>query len=75
MEELKISKSNLVGLSQGGAIALQFVIDNPKMVKKLVLVDAAGLGAKVWAMIGMLWMNNAHQQQPIRLIQNTYFQQ
>ena len=61
LDELKISKVNLVGLSQGGAIALQFVIDNSKMVNKLVLVDAAGLGAKVsfWAMIGMLWMNNA----------------
>ena len=61
LNELKISKANIVGLSQGGAIALQFVIDNPNMVNKLVLVDAAGLGAKVsfWAMIGMLWMNNA----------------
>ncbi|WP_417887530.1 alpha/beta fold hydrolase [Zunongwangia sp.] len=47
MEKLKISKANLVGFSQGGAIALQFVMDNPNMVNKLVLVNAAGLGAKV----------------------------
>ncbi len=61
MEELKISNANIVGLSQGGAIALQFVIDNPNMVNKLVLVDAAGLGAKVsfWPMVGMIWMNIA----------------
>jgi 4,5:9,10-diseco-3-hydroxy-5,9,17-trioxoandrosta-1(10),2-diene-4-oate hydrolase len=46
-------------LSQGGAIALQFAIDHPGMVDKLVLVDSAGLGAKVslWPLIGMIWMN------------------
>jgi pimeloyl-ACP methyl ester carboxylesterase len=59
LKELKISKAHIVGLSQGGAIALQFAIDNPEMVDKLVLVDAAGLGAKVsfWPLIGMIWMN------------------
>ncbi len=58
--ELKISKAHIVGLSQGGAIALQFAIDNPEMVNKLVLVDSAGLGAKVsfWPLIGTLWMNS-----------------
>ncbi|MDL5512491.1 alpha/beta hydrolase [Arenibacter sp. M-2] len=61
LNELKIAKANIVGLSQGGAIALQFVIDNPERVNKLVMVNSAGLGAKVsfWAMIGVLWMNNA----------------
>lgn len=59
LKELKIAKAHIVGLSQGGAIAMQFAIDNPEMVDKLVLVDAAGLGAKVsfWPLIGMLWMN------------------
>jgi pimeloyl-ACP methyl ester carboxylesterase len=60
LKELKISKAHIVGLSQGGAIALQFAIDNPDMVNKLVLVDAAGLGAKVsfWPLIGTIWMNS-----------------
>jgi 4,5:9,10-diseco-3-hydroxy-5,9,17-trioxoandrosta-1(10),2-diene-4-oate hydrolase len=60
LKELKITKAHLVGLSQGGAIALQFAIDHPEMVDKLVLVDAAGLGAKVsfWPLIGMVWMNS-----------------
>lgn len=60
LRELKISKAHIVGLSQGGAIALQFAIDNPEMVSKLVLVDAAGLGAKVsfCALIGTIWMNS-----------------
>lgn len=58
--ELKISKAHIVGLSQGGAIALQFTIENPEMVDKIVLVDSAGLGSKVsfWALIGTIWMNN-----------------
>ncbi len=60
LKELKISKAHIVGLSQGGAIALQFAIENPEMVNKLVLVDSAGLGAKVsfWALIGTIWMNS-----------------
>ena len=59
LNELKIAKAHIIGLSQGGAIAMQFAIDNPEMVDKLVLVDAAGLGAKVsfWPLIGMIWMN------------------
>lgn len=60
MKELSISKAHIVGLSQGGAIALQFAIENAEMVEKLVLVDAAGLGAKVsfWPLIGTIWMNS-----------------
>ena len=60
LKELKIAKAHIVGLSQGGAIALQFAIDNPEMVHKLVLVDAGGLGAKVgfWPLIGTIWMNS-----------------
>ncbi len=60
LKELKISKAHIVGLSQGGAIALQFAIDNAEMVDKLVLVDAAGLGAKVsfWPLIATIWMNS-----------------
>jgi len=60
LKELKISKAHIVGLSQGGAIALQFTIDNPDMVDKLVLVDSAGLGSKVsfWPFVGIVWMNN-----------------
>ncbi len=60
MKELGISKAHIVGLSQGGAIALQFAIDNAAMVDKLVVVDAAGLGAKVsfWPLLGTIWMNS-----------------
>lgn len=56
---LAIPKAHIVGLSQGGAIALQFAIDYPDMVEKLILVNSGGLGAKpsLGAMAGMLWMN------------------
>ena len=59
LNELNIPKAHIVGLSQGGAIALQFTIDNPEMVDKLVVIDSAGLGAKAsfWPLVGMIWMN------------------
>lgn len=57
---VNIPKAHVVGLSQGGAIALQFVLDNPEMVDKLVLVDAGALGAQpsFASFLGMLWLNS-----------------
>jgi pimeloyl-ACP methyl ester carboxylesterase len=59
LSALKISKAHFVGLSQGGAIALQFALDYPEMINKLVLVDAGGLGAQpsFASFLGMLWLN------------------
>lgn len=56
---LSIDKAHIVGLSQGGAIALQFALDKPESVAKLVLIDAGALSAKVplSALLGMLWLN------------------
>ncbi|MBU2712997.1 alpha/beta fold hydrolase [Zooshikella harenae] len=70
LSALKITKAHIVGLSQGGAIALQFALDYPDLVDKLVLVDAGALGAKPSFMpfLGMLWMNSA----PSRLA-NSFF--
>ena len=58
--ELGIDKAHIVGLSQGGAIAMQFARDYPERVEKLILVNAGGLGAQVsfGALLGVLWMNN-----------------
>ncbi len=57
---INIPKAHIVGLSQGGAIALQFAMDHPEMVDKLVLVDAGGLGARpsLASVLGMLWLNS-----------------
>ncbi|MGI0117493.1 alpha/beta fold hydrolase [Zooshikella sp. RANM57] len=70
LSALKITKAHIVGLSQGGAIALQFALDYPDCVDKLVLVDSGALGAKPSFMpfIAMLWMNSA----PSRLA-NSFF--
>ncbi len=43
IQKLGLSKVHLVGLSQGGAIALQFAHDYPDMIDKLVLVDTGGM--------------------------------
>jgi 2-hydroxy-6-oxonona-2,4-dienedioate hydrolase len=43
MQAQKIAKATLVGNSLGGWIALDFALQHPEMVEKLVLVDAAGL--------------------------------
>lgn len=60
LSALSIAKAHIIGLSQGGAIALQFALDHPEMVDKLVLVDAGALGARpaVLPFIGMLWLNS-----------------
>jgi 4,5:9,10-diseco-3-hydroxy-5,9,17-trioxoandrosta-1(10),2-diene-4-oate hydrolase len=43
-DSLNMGKINLLGNSQGGAIAIQFTLDNPDRVKKLILVCSAGFG-------------------------------
>jgi pimeloyl-ACP methyl ester carboxylesterase len=43
MQSQKIAKATLVGNSLGGWIALDFALQHPAMVEKLVLVNSAGL--------------------------------
>jgi len=43
MQSQRIVKATLVGNSLGGWIALDFALQHPEMVEKLVLVDAGGL--------------------------------
>lgn len=45
---LGISKVHLVGLSAGGAVALDFALEHPDLVDRLVLVDSA-LGGFDWS--------------------------
>jgi 4,5:9,10-diseco-3-hydroxy-5,9,17-trioxoandrosta-1(10),2-diene-4-oate hydrolase len=55
---LEIPKAHVIGLSQGGAISLQFSLENPEMVEKLVLVDSAALPGKVplGFLFGLFWL-------------------
>ena len=39
MDSLRIEKPDVVGISMGGTIALQFAIDHPELIRKLVLVN------------------------------------
>jgi pimeloyl-ACP methyl ester carboxylesterase len=49
MAEQNIPKASLVGHSLGGGLALQFTLDYPEKVEKLVLADNAGMGREVLA--------------------------
>ena len=39
MNQLKVPKAHILGLSMGGAIAQQFALDHPEMIRSLVLVS------------------------------------
>jgi len=69
-DSLNIEKMNLLGNSQGGAIAMQFVLDNPAKVKKLILVDSAGLGARGISPLAMFKMAVANIYPTRRTVQN-----
>lgn len=65
MAALGLTKAHIIGLSQGGSIALEFVLNFPDMVDKLVLVGSGSLGDGLdlkppnSAIFGMLWLNVA----------------
>lgn len=47
MEAQNIEKASLIGNSLGGGLVLQFALDYPNKVEKLVLADNAGMGRDV----------------------------
>lgn len=54
MDVLDINTASLVGLSLGGGVALQFAIQFPDKVDKLIIVDSAGLGRETHPMFKVL---------------------
>lgn len=46
VDELRLKPAHLVGCSMGGSLAIDFAIDHPERVSKLVLVGAGVSGAK-----------------------------
>ena len=42
LQSLGIERAHIVGLSMGGMISTAFALENPEMVRSLVLVDSAG---------------------------------
>ena len=59
LDALQIDTVNIIGLSQGGSIALQMAIDHPDRINKLVLADSGSLGKGMpkGAMLGFIWCN------------------
>ncbi|MFO8009571.1 MAG: alpha/beta fold hydrolase [Dehalococcoidia bacterium] len=47
MNALELERASLIGHSLGGGIALDFAVNQPHRVEKLVLVDSAGLSEKL----------------------------
>ncbi len=46
LEDLRIDRASLVGISMGGAAAIGYTLDYPQRVERLVLVDSYGLMRK-----------------------------
>jgi 2-hydroxymuconate-semialdehyde hydrolase len=60
LDALGLEKPALLGHSQGGAVALQFAVDYPERVERLIAVCPAGLsvdGIPLGAKLGILWLN------------------
>lgn len=51
MTNLNIEKANLVGHSMGGKIALQFSMDNPRRIKKLILAGTSARSVRSRQMV------------------------
>lgn len=54
MEVQHIERASLIGNSMGGGVALQFAIQFPDKVEKLVLANSAGLGKKTAFLLGLM---------------------
>jgi 2-hydroxymuconate-semialdehyde hydrolase len=60
LDALGLEKPALLGHSQGGAVALQFAMEHPERLERLILVCPAGLsvdGVPFGAKLGILWLN------------------
>lgn len=47
LDRQRIEAAHVIGNSMGGAVAMQMALSHPKRVRKLVLVDALGMGTEV----------------------------
>src|SRR3989442_517045 len=80
MDSLHIQDAVLVGHSMGGAIAAEVAIRDPRRVRGLVLIGAAGLGAREpllfkvarWPVLGPLMVSFRGRSLTERLLRSTY---
>lgn len=60
LEELKLDKVNLVGISYGGEVALEFAVKYEKYVDKMVLFNTTAKTSQWLRDIGIGWNQNAN---------------
>ncbi|MDA2934860.1 alpha/beta hydrolase [Acidobacteria bacterium AH-259-D05] len=66
-QQLGLTQFYLVGLSLGGHISVSFTLQFPSRVKKLVLVDSAGIGTELrWRILGRLLVKVPGLQKRVR---------
>ncbi|MDA1256861.1 MAG: alpha/beta fold hydrolase [Chloroflexi bacterium] len=61
LDAMGIEQADLVGLSLGGAVVLSLAIDHPGRVRRLVLIDSAGLGRDIpfaWRLVHAPWIGS-----------------
>src|SRR5256885_9246878 len=61
LKHLAVHRASLVGLSLGGRIAIDFALDHPKMVDKLVLAGPGLSGWKDWSTEDTPWVSLARK--------------
>jgi 2-hydroxymuconate-semialdehyde hydrolase len=58
-DAIGLDSAHVVGHSLGGAVALQFALDFPERLRRLVLVDAAALGRGVPVRVALAFLRSA----------------
>ena len=48
MKELRLNEANIIGISMGGRIALEFALTSPEKVRKLILVSTSAKVIRTW---------------------------
>lgn len=59
LDELKINKANIVGISYGGEVALQFAVKYEEYIERLVLFNTTGKTSNWLRDIGVGWNRSA----------------
>lgn len=76
LDALGIEQADFVGLSFGGAVVLTAALQHPERVRRLVLVDSAGMGRAIpyaWRLVHAPWLG-ALLFKPTRFVRDRVFE-